>query len=147
MKKQQKSKPYSVPTSIQKVFVYGMIALYLIQAAIMIVPMLMSGGLGNDYLVQFGYLTMYNLVPVIVFAAAYLLNPRPLARLSKAFEAMLISILACIAWICLLALSSMFGFSVFGMTSYQWISYISALVFLVPYFAILVIVRQKRVWA
>lgn len=147
MKKLSKTKPYYVPSSIQKLFVIGIISLYLIQTAFIVYSTFSQFLNGSDYLPQLGYFAIYNLVPVIVFGIAYILNPRQLSRLSRTFESLIITISAYVGWTAIMMLSPMILFNIVDLNSYRLIEYFSSAIFICLYSTVLLILRKKGTWS
>jgi hypothetical protein len=146
-KKSQKPAAYNVPTSIQRLFVYTIIPLYLLQTALIAEATVSQYMEGSDYRPQLGYFIVYNLVPIAIFLLAYLLNPRKLALLGRIFESLLITVGALIGWSLLGMLMPGIVIGLFGIDGLRIIEYVSAALFLTIYTSVLIILRKRAVWS
>ncbi len=149
MKQQSpKTKPYYVPTNIQRLFTYPIIGLYLVQTGFVVFSTLSQSYGGSDYGPQLGYLVIYNLIPILIFVLAYAINPRQLGRLAKTFESLLITIAAYIVETLVSLVLPMLLINSGGFSSnYNLYQYSFSGFFLALYIITLVVLRKKRLWA
>lgn len=98
MSKKTKTKPYYVPVAIQKLVTFTIAGLFMLQTILIAWSTFEQLLEGSDYRPQLGFLAIYNLLPIVVFTAAYFLNPRKLNNLSRLFESMLISVAGLLGW-------------------------------------------------
>lgn len=147
MKKQNTTKQYYVPNSIQGLFTYTISVLYLVQTGFIAVSTFNQYQEGSDYRPQLGYFVVYNIVPIAIFLLAYVLNPRKLTRLSKSFEALLITVGGYIGWAILNMLVPIAFLSETYFTNPRLYENVSAVVFVMFYAIVLVVLRRKRIWA
>jgi hypothetical protein len=147
MKNISKTKPYYVPSSIQKLFIIGIASLYLIQSGFILYSTFSQFQQGSDYFPQLRYFAVYNSVPLIVFGLAYILNPRKLSRLPKTFESLLITIAAYIGWTFIMMLSPMILFGLIDPIDHVLLEYLSSAIFISIYVAILLVLRKKGTWS
>jgi hypothetical protein len=154
MKKENtnKSKPYYVPRSIQKFFTYTVIGLYFAQAISIVYSMVTAEYLNSSNIIGLhsGYVLLSNVIPVLIFFLAYVLNPRKLSRLSKSFEALLIAITGFIGWtlLSMIFYPLFYGFETENFELGLLLSYLTTtIVFVVIYTVVLVVLRNKKIWS
>lgn len=144
--KRTKDERYYVSASILKLCTLPVIGLYLIQFIYMVFSTATQWQNGSDFRPQLGYLLIYNTLPIVAFAVAYVLNPRKLSVIPKLFESLLISIAALICWSILNILVPIIYVQQFLFDQFRIYEYLMAGTFLLVYISVLFFLRKKHMW-
>ena len=144
MKKQQ---TYYVPALILKSFTIIIALSFIILTVATLVPALKILSMeGADYGSMFFYQVVAYILPLILFAIAFVLNPRKLSILPKSFEALLISITGFIAYSTISLPLTNLIFNNMNV-DYQIVEYMYVAVFTILYIAALMLLRRSKKWS
>ena len=145
--KKSPAKPYYVPTSIQKLIVFSVLGITILQLVFTLASSIAQYRSNSNLGGLYSYLFLFTFMPILFFIAAYAMNPRHLERISRTFESLIVTLAALFGQALFSSLVPLlYRFSEGSINLYSAYQIGSGVVFYAVFVIVLIVIRKKGIW-